>query len=549
MGKVVDTITGAGAAKDAAKEQARAIRAGAKISADAAAQAQKEIIDRMVPALAEYGNQVQSSQDQLKAGTIAASMLLTDTANRAGEMYSQLGTDVSKLIMGDQANTAGIPYSTFSQQYDQIQQLPPTARFAAMGQMTQAIGQGLSQATGMDPAEATQQVAAIQPGADVTRAVPVEQAQAMTPQQRVEQAAQSVAAGPQTGFSAAQRQLELGRLAAGTQLERGAGTARQDISTGAQTALGQVAAGTEAAMGRYEPYSTAGQAAIQQEAALSGALGPEAQAEAQAAFNESPGQKYLREQQEKALLRSSAAIGGLGGGAVRTALQEQAMNIASTQQQQYLENLRSIAGRGQQVAGAEAGLLQQQGLTGAGITTGASQQLAGIAQQLGLSQAELASMSGQQLSQLAERTGLSLAQLQQAVGQAQIGIQQGLGQQRAGLATGFASDVANMRMQGAGTQLAGQQNLAGNIAGLISGQGTQQAQYAQQAGAASAAGTMAGGQALPSVLSGLGSVAGWALGGPVGGLIGGNVLGGGNTLAGTAGGVQTQPGLMSLLPG
>ena len=58
------------------------------------------------------------------------------------------------------------------------------------------------------------------------------------------------------------------------------------------------------------------------EAAFSGALGPEAQAAAFANFRESAGQKYFRERQEQALLRNAAAIGGIGGGRVRTALQE-----------------------------------------------------------------------------------------------------------------------------------------------------------------------------------------------------------------------------------
>ena len=48
----------------------------------------------------------------------------------------------------------------------------------------------------------------------------------------------------------------------------------------------------------------------------------EQQQQAFAAFSESPGQRFLRDRQEKALLRNAASIGGLRGGNVRTAQQQ-----------------------------------------------------------------------------------------------------------------------------------------------------------------------------------------------------------------------------------
>ena len=42
-------------------------------------------------------------------------------------------------------------------------------------------------------------------------------------------------------------------------------------------------------------------------------LGPEAQAQAFAQYNESPGQAWAREQMEKSTLRTQNAIGGGGG--------------------------------------------------------------------------------------------------------------------------------------------------------------------------------------------------------------------------------------------
>ena len=73
----------------------------------------------------------------------------------------------------------------------------------------------------------------------------------------------------------------------------------------------------------------------------------EQQRQAFAAFAESPGQQFLREQQERAVVRNASAIGGLGGGNVRTALQEQAFGRAQTDYANQFNRLGSISGAGQ----------------------------------------------------------------------------------------------------------------------------------------------------------------------------------------------------------
>lgn len=98
------------------------------------------------------------------------------------------------------------------------------------------------------------------------------------------------------------------------------------------------------------PFREAGVSALQTQQALLGQLGPEQAATAFAQFQESPGQAFLRQRQERALLRGASAIGGLGGGNIRTALQEQAANIASTQFGEFQTRLAGISGAGQQTA-------------------------------------------------------------------------------------------------------------------------------------------------------------------------------------------------------
>lgn len=75
---------------------------------------------------------------------------------------------------------------------------------------------------------------------------------------------------------------------------------------------------------------------------FTGVNGPEAREAAYAEFDESAGQKWLRDQQEESLLRNAAAIGGLGGGRVRSALQEQAAGRAATNDQRYLDNISRL---------------------------------------------------------------------------------------------------------------------------------------------------------------------------------------------------------------
>ena len=96
-----------------------------------------------------------------------------------------------------------------------------------------------------------------------------------------------------------------------------------------------------------EPFRQAGLGALEQQQALLGLSGPEAGAEAISQFQESPGQQFIRQRQERALLRNQAAIGGLGGGNVRTALQQQAAGFAQQDFQNQLSRLGGIAGQGQ----------------------------------------------------------------------------------------------------------------------------------------------------------------------------------------------------------
>ncbi len=101
--------------------------------------------------------------------------------------------------------------------------------------------------------------------------------------------------------------------------------------------------------------------------------------QALAAFAETPGQQFLRERQERSLLRSAGAIGGLGGGNIRTALQEQAFGRAATQLGEFQNRLAGLTG-GAQTATMALGQLgaQTAGQIGAGLQAAGAARATGI---------------------------------------------------------------------------------------------------------------------------------------------------------------------------
>jgi hypothetical protein len=104
-----------------------------------------------------------------------------------------------------------------------------------------------------------------------------------------------------------------------------------------------------------DPFARAGRQAVGEQSKLLGLSGAPAQAEAFERFTESPGQAFLRERQERALIRNAARLGGLGGGNVRTALQEQAFGRAQTDFDRQIARLGGVAAQGQQAAGRQIG--------------------------------------------------------------------------------------------------------------------------------------------------------------------------------------------------
>jgi hypothetical protein len=107
----------------------------------------------------------------------------------------------------------------------------------------------------------------------------------------------------------------------------------------------------------FQPFREAGIGALGQQQDILGLQGAGAQQAAFDAFKDSPGQAFLRDRGEKALLRNSAAIGGLGGGNIRSGLQQQGIGFANQQFGDFQNRLAGISGGGQSATtqGAQIG--------------------------------------------------------------------------------------------------------------------------------------------------------------------------------------------------
>lgn len=220
---------------------------------------------------------------------------------------------------------------------------------------------------------------------------------------------------------------------------------------GLQGALAGLTQGIGQGRTDVQPFAQAGRGAIDLQAALSGAGGIPAQQQAFAQFQESPGQQFLRDRAEQALLRNQAAIGGLGGGNVRSALQEQAIGLAQQDFGNQFARLGQVSGQGLQAAGLQAGLAGQGGQTAADLAFRTGQSLAGGRTRAG--------------EQIAGRVGETTSALANLISQQGAGVSDVLG--------GATGNLANL-LAGAGAgQAASQTELARLLANIAAMQGSQ----------------------------------------------------------------------------
>jgi hypothetical protein len=153
----------------------------------------------------------------------------------------------------------------------------------------------------------------------------------------------------------------------------------------------------EATKEQLMPFITGGSGAFQQQQALSGALGPAAQAEAFNAYQESPSVQFLREQGLRDVRRQAIGRGGLASGETLKELTKFSQGLALQDFASQFNRLGSVSGAGLGAAQALAGVGSQAAVTQAGLIGQAGQ-----ARALGVLGQQYATSQGlQQLSGIA----------------------------------------------------------------------------------------------------------------------------------------------------
>jgi len=155
-----------------------------------------------------------------------------------------------------------------------------------------------------------------------------------------------------------------------------------------------VTAGTTA-LGGLQPYAAAGAPALEQQQAIAGLLGPEAQQAAIAAIEGGAGFQAQVRQGEEALLQRASATGGLRGGNIQAALAQFRPQMLQQEIATQYGRLGGLTSLGQLTSQnlAQIGQSSAAGTATAGLRTGAD--IAGLMGQQGAARAGAELAQGQ----------------------------------------------------------------------------------------------------------------------------------------------------------
>lgn len=275
-----------------------------------------------------------------------------------------------------------------------------------------------------------------------------------------------VAGAPQTGLIGSEAALESGLNGAVNLLSQGNTAARADINAGLADLNARIASGASA----LEPFVNRGGQAFDLQMALSGALGPDAQRTAFANYNDSPGQDFLRQRGEQAVLRNASAVGGLGGSRVLQELQRQGVGLAQQDFSNQFDRLGQLSGMGLNSAGMKANMI----MSGANIAGNLTGQMANNSVNFGNNAANFTFNTGQNLSSGRTRAGEMLANLNSQQGAGVADIIRTNSSNIAQLLAGSGTDNAAARMQLAQLLSALGMTQSGQVASLPGVPGIQQ---------------------------------------------------------------------------
>jgi hypothetical protein len=162
------------------------------------------------------------------------------------------------------------------------------------------------------------------------------------------------------------------------------------------------------ALGQLAPYMGVGTEALEQQRALTGLAGSEAQRTAIGAIEGSPQFAALTRQGENALLQQASATGGVRGGNVQGALAQFRPQVLSSLIEQQYGRLGGLTALGQQTTQnvMAAGQNAAAGVGTAGMQSGAN--ISNLMQQQGAAQAGAALAQGQAFGNLFGTAGTAI---------------------------------------------------------------------------------------------------------------------------------------------
>lgn len=176
-----------------------------------------------------------------------------------------------------------------------------------------------------------------------------------------------------------------------------------------------------------ENYANTGQAALGQQANLTGANGAGAQSTAIDALRASPTFQALLAQQNDGALQAASAAGGLRNGNTTAALAQLDPALLNNQIQQQLANLTTLSGQGSAASSALASLGAGAAGTQASGTQQTLGQLLGLQGNIASNQANIATGNNSTVSQLLTGQGAIQGQNALAQGQADSNLYGGIG--------------------------------------------------------------------------------------------------------------------------
>jgi hypothetical protein len=234
------------------------------------------------------------------------------------------------------------------------------------------------------------------------------------------------------------------------------------VGMGADQARADLTQGGAGANNTLNRYYDPGYKANDYQAALSGALGGQAQQAAFDNFQNSPGQQYLVNESERAIRRNAAATGGLGGANVQRALQENAIGLAAQDFNNSFNRLGQVSDRGLGAGGQMAGNMMNTGSALANLSAGSAANAANMIYGTGRDMGAGRTRAGEMIANNIQSGSQNLANLNMGAGQAMSGVQGQGASQLAGLLAGYGRDDLQANTQ-----------LATLLANLATGTGTQ----------------------------------------------------------------------------